>query len=569
MTDKIWLKEYPDYIRPMLEYPDASAYEVILKETAEKYPDKIATIFFGGRLTFKELHDQVLSFAGALSNLGVKKGDRVGLLMPNCPQYIIAYYGALRIGAVVAQLNPLYTERELEELLNDSGAETIVTLDMKMMYSKVKEVRSNTPLKNVIVTSLSEYVPENIVEVFKASTKDDTADIDPNDDIYLLKDLLAACHTPPDVEINPVEDLALLQYTGGTTGLPKAAMLTHRNITANAIQCMEWVPDEELERYSSMSDVSGAIAVIPFFHAFGMTVVMNVPLLLGFSIVIMPRFDFKEMLTLIKEYKPIICCGVPTIYVALNSALGSKRAKKKYDLSSLRAALSGAAPLPPEVKAEFEQLSGGSLVEGYGLSEASPATHANIMYGKSKPGIGIPFPDTDAKIIDPETGEELPPCEAGDMLIKGPQIMKGYWNHPEETASALKDGWLVTGDVAVMDEDGFFQIVDRKKDMIISGGYNVYPREVEDILYEHPSVNEAAVIGVKDEYRGEVPKAFIILRGNAEVSEEDIKAFCKERLAPYKVPKYVEFRKDLPKSMIGKILRKELRDEEEKNSKAE
>ncbi len=564
MTDKIWLKQYPDYVRETLEYPDASTYDVVLKKSVEEHPNEVATIFLGGKLTFKELHEQVLSFAGALSNMGVKKGDRVGLLMPNCPQYIIAYYGALRIGAVVAQFNPLYTEGELEELLKDSGAETIVTLDMKMMYSKVKDIRGNTPLKNVIVSSLSEYLPPPKNKLFKLVMAKELAKVEDDDDVYFFQDLLGAGHTPPDVEIDPVEDLAILQYTGGTTGIPKGVMLTHRNITANVIQCEEWLPDDEIEKYLSMSDRAGILAVIPFFHVFGMTVTMNTPLLLGKAIVLMPRFDLKEMLGLIKKYKPILFCGVPTIYVAINAELRKPRSKKKYDLTSVRASLSGAAPLPPEVKEEFESLTnGGTLVEGYGLSESSPVVIANTMFTVSMSGIGIPYPDTDAKIVDSETGEELAPGKGGELLIKGPQVMKGYWNHPEETAKTLKDGWLVTGDVAVMDETGRFSIVDRKKDMIISGGYNVYPREIEDLLYEHPSVQEVAVIGIKDEYHGEVAKAFIIPKKDAEVSEENIKAFCKEHLAPYKVPKFVEFREELPMSMVGKILKKELRKEEE------
>lgn len=562
MTDKIWLKEYPSDIKKTLEYPDASAYEAILKTTAEKHPEKNATIFFGSKLTYGELHKQVLSFAGALSNLGVKKGDRVGLLMPNCPQYVIAYYGALRIGAIVAQFNPLYTEHELELLLNDSGAETIVTLDMEMMYPKVKNIRSKTSLKNVIVTSLSDYLPFPKNKLFKIVMRKELAEVGADDDVYFLKDLLAAGHTPPDVEIDPLEDLALLQYTGGTTGLPKGVMLTHRNITANAMQCLEWIPKKELEEYFIPGASGSGMAVIPFFHVFGMTTAMNTPIILGLPMIIMPRFDLDGLLKLITKYKPSIFCGVPTIYVAINSALRSEKARKKYDLTSLRICVSGAAPLPPEVKEEFERITGGSLVEGYGLSEASPITHANLLFGKSKQGIGVPYPGTDAKIVDSETGEEMPIGEPGEMAVSGPQVMKGYWNHPEETAQILKDGWLLTGDVAIMDEEGFFQIADRKKDLIISGGYNVYPREVEDVLYEHPSVNEAAVIGVKDELRGEVPKVFIILKEGCEASEDDIISFCKEKLAPYKVPKYVEFREELPKSMIGKILRKKLRDEE-------
>jgi long-chain acyl-CoA synthetase len=493
------------------------------------------------------------TFAAALHDLGVKKGDRVSINLPNIPQFVIAFYAALRLGAIIVQTNPMYTERELKELLNDSGAETIVALDL--LYPRVEAIRSQTGLKRVILTSVKDLLPpllrafypiKELLERKRVSLK--------GGDFHKFGELLRRYRgrRPPEVKFDPAEDVALLQYTGGTTGLPKGAMLTHRNLVANAFQTRSWFlrAREGHER---------VLAVLPFFHVYGMTVAMNLPISLASAMILLPRFQIDEVLKTINRYQPTMFPGAPTIYVAFNNHPHIKR----YKIGSINECISGSAPLPVEVKKRFEELTGGRLVEGYGLSEASPVTHSNPLDGRDIPGsIGLPFPDTDAKIVDPQSGEELGVGEVGELVIRGPQVMKGYWNRPEETAQTLKDGWLHTGDIAKMDERGYFYIVDREKDMIIASGYNVYPREVEEVLYQHPKVAEAAVVGVPDPYRGETVKAFIVPHAGEELDEEEIISFCRKQLAAYKVPRLIEFREALPKTAVGKILKRELRAEE-------
>ncbi len=554
--EKPWLKHYEANVPPTIDYPQVPLFK-LMEETARKYPENAATLFFGGKLSWAELASLTDRFAAALAGLGVKKGDRVAILLPNCPQYIVAYYGILKAGGIVVPTNPLYSEREVEFQLNDSGAETIVTLTK--FYPLVRNVRAKTKLKNVIVTNIKEYFSPLIrvlFTVFKEKKEGHRVEIDAGPGTYLFQDLVAryGADQAPKVDVS-LSDVACYLYTGGTTGVPKGAVLTHRNVLVNAIQCKHWVPDLQEGKETILS-------VLPFFHSYGMTTCMNLGVCAAATVAMLPRFELHDVLKLINKVCPTLFPGVPTMYVAINHAPDVA----KYNLRSIRACLSGAAGLPVEVQNRFEELTGGRLVEGYGLSEASPVTHANPIFGHRKVGsIGVPWPDTEAKIVDVETGErELALGEVGELIIRGPQVMREYWNKPEETKNALRNGWLYTGDIAKMDEDGYFYIVDRKKDMIIAGGFNVYPRDVEEVLYEHPKVKEAVVAGVPDEYRGETVKAYVVLKGGETATPEEVIEFCKGKMAKFKVPTQVEFRETLPKTMVGKVLRRVLVEEEKK-----
>jgi long-chain acyl-CoA synthetase len=456
-------------------------------------------------------------------------------MLPNCPQYVIAYYGTLRAGAVVAQINPLYTPRELEHLLQDSGAETIVVADV--LYPVVQAIK-NVPLKHVLVATLKGDVPLGA----------EAQRFEP-----LLAQTTAA---PPDVSIDPREDVAALQYTGGTTGVSKAVMLTHFNLLANVQQARAWNP------IGGPPGSERILTVIPLFHAYGMTICMNYGLYSGYELILLPRFDLKEVMETIKATQPTIFPGVPTMYVAVNNFPNAD----DYGVSSIKYCNSGAAPLPLEVIQGFEQRFGGRIREGYGLSETSPFSHGQPFLIPPRPGtVGFPCADTDCEIVDVETGTTvLPAGEIGEIRIRGPQVMKGYWNRPDETDIALRDGWLYTGDLGTMSDDGYFAIVDRKKDMIIASGYNVYPRDVEEVLYEHPAVLECCVAGIADQYRGETIKAYIVVRPGAHVTNEELDAFCRERLAAFKVPRIYAYRESLPKSAVGKVLRRQLLAEEAK-----
>ena len=550
--ERLWLASYPKEVPHSLVYPSVSLFQ-FLEEAARKYPDNPAMIYFGRRISYREFAQLTEACAAAFYDLGLRKGDRISINLPTIPQFVIAFYAALELGAVVVQTNPMYTERELVELVNDSGAETMVTLDL--FYPKVAAVRAKTGLKRVILTSVGDFLPPVKRALYPLKERLEGKHVKlQGEESYGFRELLRRYRgrRPPEVEINPEEDVALLQYTGGTTGVPKGAMLTHKNLIANALQSRAWFLQAEEGR-------ERVLAVLPFFHVYGMTVAMNLGIFLSGALILLPRFRIDEVLETINKYQPTIFPGAPTIYVAFNTHPQIKR----YKVSSIKECISGSAPLPVEVKKRFEELTGGRLVEGYGLSEASPVTHSNPLDGRDIPGsIGLPFPDTEAKIVDPASGEELGIGQVGELVVRGPQVMKGYWNKPEETAQALKGGWLHTGDIAKVDEQGYFYIVDRAKDMIIASGYNVYPREVEEVLYQHPQVAEVAVIGVPDPYRGETVKAFIVPRGGEELDEEEITRFCRERLAAYKVPRLIELRDSLPKSAVGKVLKRELRQEE-------
>ncbi|WP_281884870.1 long-chain fatty acid--CoA ligase [Paenibacillus sp. YYML68] len=560
MTTKRWLAHYPVEVPPTYEYPRCSIAQFLL-QSAATYPHHTAMYFLGKKIPYHQLLTDAYRFAHALSRLGVRKGDRVAIMLPNCPQTVVAYFGTLLIGAVVVMTNPMYMPRELEHQLNDSGAKVLLTLDL--LFERVSKVVPSTCVQHVVVTSIQDSLPwvKSLLYPLKVKRDGMKRDVVYSDDVSSYKALLKASPAAPIiVEVDAEHDLALIQYTGGTTGVAKGVMLTHYNLVANTIQSRLW-------SYRSREGKESYLAALPFFHVFGVTVLMNQSVYLAGTLVMLPRFDPVQVLEAIDRQRPTIFPGAPTMYIAL---LQQPKAGK-VDLSSIDFCISGAASLPREVQHEFERLTGGRLIEGYGMTEASPVTHANNIWETRKPGsVGIPFPDTDCRVVDPKTGEELPVGEVGELIVSGPQVMKRYWGRPDETAKVLRDGWLYTGDLGRMDEDGFFYVIDRLKDLIIAGGFNIYPREVEEVLYEHPDVAEAVVAGVVDSYRGETVKAYIVLRQGATVDAAHVSAWCRERLAAYKVPKLYEFRESLPKSMVGKVLRRKLVEEEaERQRRAE
>ncbi|MDE3089601.1 MAG: long-chain fatty acid--CoA ligase [Chloroflexota bacterium] len=557
--EKPWLKHYETGVRATLEYPSVPMHQ-FLEVAASKYPDRTATIFgsvvhqLGGalmdaKLTYKQLNDQANRLANALTAMGVKKGDRVALYLPNCPQYIIGFYAILKIGAIVAPNNPLYVPRELEFQVNDAGAETIICISR--FYPNVQKIRANTKLKNVIVTNVKEYFPPVLKTLFTLAVEKKEGHrvtLDPGDR-WFPEVLASAPATKPRVEVRP-EDTAVLLYTGGTTGVPKAAEITHKNLVANTVQAREWMTQ-------SREGEDVIMTALPLYHSYAMTTCMNFGVYIAASLILIPNpREFDHVLKCIDRHKPTSFPGVPTMYVGINNYPDVS----KYNLKSIKACMSGAAGLPVEVQKKFQDLTGARLVEGYGLSEATPVVTCNPIFGENRIGtIGVPWPDTECRIVDVETGKnDMPPGEAGELIAKGPQVMKGYWNKPEETRQTLRDGWLYTGDIGVMDKDGYIQLVDRKKDMIIVGGFNVYPREVEEVLFQHPKILEATVAGVPDPKSIERVKAYIVLKPGQTATVEEIMAFCKERLTGYKRPSFIEFRDSLPKTMVGKILRRQL-----------
>lgn len=546
-----WLSQYPEEIPKQLNH-EFDLLPNYLKNTAKEYPNKKALNFLGKEMTFSELYTQSLRFANYLRNIGIKKGDRVAIMLPNCPQAVIAYYGILFVEAIIVQTNPLYTERELEYQMNDSEATAIICLDL--LIKRVHSIKHSTKLKHIVVTSVRDYLPIVKQLLYPFSKQPKAPEIPKDHSIHQFA-FIIEISSPLELELtSSIEDVAILQYTGGTTGFPKGVMLTHKNLASNTLMCEKWL-------YKSQKGQEKILTVLPFFHVYGMTACMNLSIMCAYKMIIIPRFDATQMLEAIKKYRPTLFPGAPTMYIALLNHPDLA----KYDISCIHACLSGSAALPIEVQDQFEKVTGGKLVEGYGLSEASPITHSNFLWDKRVNGsIGVPWPDTDAKIVSMETGEELPVREIGELIVSGPQVMKGYWKRPEDTAATLKDGWLYTGDLGYMDEDGFFYIVDRKKDMIIAGGFNVYPRDVEEVLYEHEAVQEVVVAGVPDPYRGETVKAYIVIKEGKTVTEEELDEFSRKYLAAYKVPRQYEFRNELPKTAIGKILRRQLIEEEKR-----
>lgn len=548
---KPWLRFYQEDVP--IEPPDSHAtLPQLLRDSAKKYADRTALNYFNHKMSYRELDEAADRFAAGLGDIGVLPGDRVALLLPNCPQFVIAYYGALRAGAIVIPCNPLYVERELQQQLNDSGATVLVTLTM--FYKTVKAVRPKTGLRKIILGSIKDYFPTALQLVFTVAKekKDGHRVAVKEKGVYNWLEFLAA-YRPQSWEIElSLDDIAVYQYTGGTTGTPKAAMLSHRNLVGNARAAWQWMGQR-----GEVKDVT--LAVIPFFHVYGMSVALNLTINIGGTLVLLPRFTVLDVLKTIEHTKPTLFPGVPAMYMALLN----HPALSKFNLSSIEVCVSGAAPLPLEVQTRFEQLTGAKVVEGFGMTECSPITHCNPLHGQRKPGsIGLPFPGVMARIVDLETGDkELPTGDTGELVVSGPMVMQGYYNRPDETERTLRNGWLYTGDIARMDEDGYFYIVDRKKDMILSNGFNVYPRDVEEVLYQHPAIREAVVVGVPTE-RGEAVKAYISLKEGENVTGEEIREFCKERMVRYKVPRLVEFRAELPKTLIGKPLRRVLVEEE-------
>jgi long-chain acyl-CoA synthetase len=542
-----WVAHYDPGVPATIDYQQITLCE-LFDQAAARFPQRVATVFHGAKLQYRQLARQIDAFAAGLQAAGLHRGDRVALMLPNIPQFVVAYFGILKAGGVVVPTNPLYTRRELEHQLSDAQATAIVTLDQ--FFGRVQAALPYTQISNVVVAGIGQALPRHVQPLYGLKQwREGVRAVRRGGVVHRFEDLLGGARSPAPTDITPA-DLAVLQYTGGTTGRAKGAMLSHRNLVVNAVQAFHWQSDPALVDLT-------VLCVAPFFHVYGMTIGMNLSILNGATMLLVPRFTPKEVASIAQKYKPQLFPGVPTMYTALSELPDFS----ERQFGSLHVALSGAAPLPPEVQHKFQKVSNVKLLEGYGLTEASPVTHCNPLNDCRAGTVGVPWPDTDAMITDPETWQPLPPGTIGELTVKGPQVMEGYWNRDEETAEVLRDGWLHTGDLATMDEDGYFRIVDRKKDLIIASGYNVYPREVEDVLYSHPDVLEASVIGVADPYRGETVKAVIVLKEHAQTTAEEIVAFCREELAAYKVPRIVEFRSELPKSLIGKVLRRELRED--------
>ncbi|TET30771.1 MAG: long-chain fatty acid--CoA ligase [Anaerolineales bacterium] len=551
MKERPWFKHYESEVPKSIEYPEVPLYHFI-ENAAAKYPDQACAIFKGSVITYAEMDEIINRLAGSLAALGVKKGTPVGIFMPNSPQFVMAFYAILKAGGLVVATNPLYTAREIEHQMKDSGTE--IMLVMSNFYSTIKEVQPKTPLKTLIVTNIKEYLPGMLRFLFTLTKeKKDGHRVELGEGDYWLQDLLKeySAADRPQIEMKPKDD-ALYQYSGGTTGLSKAAIATHGNLVANTLQIKSWLP-------SVNEGAETVLMAIPMFHVYGMVAGMSFGVAAAASLVMVPNpRDMGDVLGSISKYRPTIYPGVPAMYNAINNHPDVKAGK--VDVSSIKACISGSAPLMRETQATFEELTGGKLVEGYGLSEAPTATHCNPVFGMSKEGsIGIPFPDVDARIIslDDEV-TVLETGEIGELVLKGPQVMKGYLNMPTETTNAIRDGWLYTGDIAYMDEDGYFFIVDRKKELIKPSGYQVWPREVEEVIAENPKVLEVGVAGIPDAYRGETVKAWVVLKPGETLTADEVKAWCKEHMAAFKVPTHVEFRDDLPKTTIGKVLRREL-----------
>jgi len=555
MENRPWLRHYDYNVPTTIRYPRLNAHD-LLGLPANTFPDKPATNFYGTEISFYELRQQVLRMANALGALGVKKGDRVGLHLPTSPQYIIAYYAALSLGAIGVNLNPMYTAEELKHLTANTGMTTLFTFDM--VLPNIRPVCREVDIPRVIVTRVADYI-----KGFGTSTP---AELELEEGWHHFSQLLDSTTNTrlPRVQIVP-EDPALIQFTGGTTGLPKGAVLTHANLVAATLQCALWgnptiglTPPEKRT----------VLAVLPFFHVYGTIVVMSWAMFNCATQILMPRFELDELMGILGNFKEI--SFFPSVPTMINAILNHPKAAELELDKKLGLLNSGAAPMPVELIEKARDM-GIAFSEGWGMSETTSLGIANPVFGLKKVGsIGIPFPDTDVKLVDVEEGkEEVPQGTPGEIIIKSPLIMKEYWGNPEETASQIKEGWLYTGDIAVRDDDDYFAIVDRKKDMIIAGGYNIYPREIDEVLYQHPKIADAVSVGIPDEYRGETVKAFVVLKEGETATAEEVIGFCREKLAAYKSPKLIEFRRELPKSAVGKILRKVLRDEEAAKNKEE
>jgi long-chain acyl-CoA synthetase len=544
-VERIWQKNYDEGVSGSLDYPECSLYQ-LFQQAVDKEPARLATLFFGAGITYGKLGKLVDRFAAGLASLGVQQGDRIALILPNIPLYPIAHFAVLKLGGILVPTNPLYVERELEYQLNNSGAETAIVFDK--LYPRLASVRNRTSVKRIVVSGVQDFLPKALALLYKLKNRPQPIR---GKDVHSYSDLIKMGKA--GVEPSPVEpdETAIFLYTGGTTGISKGAVLTHRNLVVNVLQTRIW-----LREIRDGQDT--ILCALPFFHSYGLTTGLHLSIQSQATMVLLPRFDLKEALKRIKKHRPTVFCGVPSMYNAINHAPGLKA----EDVGSIRLCVSGGAALPADVQTTFEALTGAKLVEGYGLSETSPVAIVNPVFAHRKSGsIGIPISDTEARIIDPDSSQELPVGEVGEVAIRGPQVMKEYWNMPDETRQVLKGEWLHTGDLGRMDEDGFFSIVDRKKDIIVSAGFNVYPREIEEVLTHHPKIVEAAVLGVPSKVREEVVKAYIVVKEGEELTKAEVMQYCREHLSKFKMPKKIEFRQELPKSSVGKILKRILKKE--------
>jgi long-chain acyl-CoA synthetase len=552
MSQFPWLEHYDPEVPHHLNYPDSDLYSHLAAQAA-KTPRRIALDFLGARLNYARLYQLAENLAGALSARGIQPGDRVALLLPNCPQFVISYLALMRLGATAMLLNPLNVERELIFKFNDSGSRALIALDL--LSQRVNNIRQEVELDLLVYTGLQDFLPfpkKLLFPIKRALDKNmPKVEIARDAATHRLADLLKETGRAPQTAIDP-ESMAVLIYSGGTTGLSKGIMLSHRALIANLSQACAWV---------HMDSGDSLLAVLPLFHGFGMSVCMNAPLSCGGTVILLPRFDAGQVLKTIDKARPRLFAGVPTMFIALKE----HPAIDKCDLKSLRGIFVGAAPLPLAVMTEFEQRTGAKLIEGYGLTEAVTAISCNPLDGLQKPGtIGIPFPDVTWKIMDLDTGtQQMPQGQAGEIVLTCPDLMTGYLNQPELTAQTIRDGWLYTGDIGVMDSDGYITIVDRKKDLVIVSGFNVFPSEIDEVLHQHPAVAEAVAVGLPHPVKGEFIKAYVVLKKGCQATPRDIIDFCNENLSAYMVPKEVAIRADLPKSMIGKVLRRALKEEEE------
>jgi len=550
--EKPWLAHYEEGVPPSLVYEEMCLPQ-ILERSAQVFPHRTALLFQGYRATYRELNEMVGRFAACLDGFGIRKGDSVAILLPNLIPCVVAYYAVLKIGAVCVMNNPLYADRELEHQFNDSESQVLITLDL--LANRMIALRPKTKIRQIVYTSIGDYLPfaKRLLFPLIAKRKKLAADVAAAAEVYSWKALLHGCAAAtPGVRLS-FEDTAMYQYTGGTTGASKGVVLTHANLSKQVQMVAAWFP-----KFSKGTEI--VLGALPFFHVFGLSTAMNFAVYMGWGNVLVPKPQPAQLLEAIRKFKPTFAPLVPTMYIGMLNHPDIERT----DLTSIRGCFSGSAPLPVEVIKAFEEKTGAVIVEGYGLTETSPVTHVNPFGGKRKVGsIGVPVPDTLCRIVDLETGSiDVAVGDSGEVLIKGPQVMKAYRNMPDETAATLTDGWLHTGDIGKMDEEGYFYIVDRKKDMIISGGYNVYPRDIEEVLYENPKIKEACAIGIPHPHRGEAVKVFVVLKAGEASTQDELIEYCRSRLARYKLPTEIEFRTELPKTNVGKILRRDLKAEE-------
>ncbi|MBI9084241.1 MAG: long-chain fatty acid--CoA ligase [Desulfobacterales bacterium] len=551
--DKPWLSSYENDVPEQVDYERACLPE-FLERSAREFPDRMALNFQGYQVTYSELKTMVDRFAAVLSDFGIGKGDSVAILLPNVIPCVVGYYAILKIGAIVVMNNPLYSDRELEHQFNDSSAKVLITLDL--LANRMIDLRPKTGIRQIVYTSIGDYLPfpKNLLFPLVGKKKGLAATVRTASDVFKWKPLLARTMAPsPPIDL-AFDDVAMYQYTGGTTGVSKGVMLTHANLSRQVQQLRAWFPNFN----RGEEDMLGAL---PFFHVFGLSVAMNFSVYMGWGDILVPKPQPEPLLEVIGKFRPTFAPLVPTMYIGMLSS----PAIAKTDMTSIKGCFSGSAPLPVEVIRDFEAKTGATIVEGFGMTESTPVTHVNpFAGGKRKVGsIGVPISDTECRIVDLDDGvTDVPVGDIGELIIRGPQVMKGYWNKPEATAETLADGWLHTGDIAKMDKDGYFFIVDRKKDMIISGGYNVYPRDIEEVFFEHPKVQEATAIGIPHAKRGEQVKVFVVLKEGETATREEFLEYCKDKLATYKLPTEIEFRSELPKTNVGKVLKKDLRAEE-------